>query len=926
MTDNKKIINIAMIMDNKFIAPSITAIKSIIDSKFKDNLLNIYIFAVDIPQDIKNEYLKFNTKNISIAFIDCSVDKYLNIHTFDPKKHCVASISALLKFDLPNLLPKLDKVLYLDGDIIVKKDLSELYANDVSGFYVAAVRDSGRMYYRMEHTKDIIGYFNSGVMLLNLAAMRKDNLTDKLISTKKSMNDNSLMDQDVFNIVMQGHVKLLEVKYNFLVLNLLRAKSKWNIKDINDFYNTSYNSFTEILDNAVVLHFSSKEKPYNYSNTIFSRYWLKYFKSVNFSYPLPIQNQSLDADNKLIAKGNYSIQTFEKIYLRPSVSLIVCAFNAEKYIETTIKSLIDQTQKDIEIIIVNDGSKDNTLNIIKHYQKLDNRIKLINNKKNVGVSISRNIALEKASGEYFEFVDADDYIDKNTALKLYEKSTKNNLDMCFFKGIDFNDGTNELVENDYYSLKYYPSDFKKDVFNYNDCIPFIHRLAVSTCLTFYNLDFINKFKIRFPNIKKMHFEDNYFFVKAFLKAERVSKVDKILYFRRLHSDSITHNWNILFNDFLYIVKQILVHLRKINVNPKIYNNYAYSFLTSAINRYNSFGKQDKCKYYSKINNLLQEFGYEYSVDYNYSILRLTQNQNYPFNLYKPEPVFCGIRRGFSYISYDFLYKTILGIQKSEKSTSIVALNKEIFVSRIDDNSNQLVKLFGISLLKKVTSKFYTIYKLPFIKIKRVNFRKLINHIDTNQTSTDARYLDFLCNNQREVLSKLNQINENQIINSSSDLSEVFKKLKTDDMSFESLKFSLFSNLNLLVDSNREVLEKVVLNANNNDYYYKTICSLKPNSAYSLSFILGAVDNFTSSCSSFDIYLYDSTTSKFLRLSKLDINNNYPKKYLNFTVEGEMEHAINLILYVGERGKTKNNRCTFEKILIHRVNLNSVNQC
>lgn len=157
------------------------------------------------------------------------------------------------------------------------------------------------------------------------------------------------------------------------------------------------------------------------------------------------------------------------------------------------------------------------------------------------------------------------------------------------------------------------------------------------------------------------------------------------------------------------------------------------------------------------------------------------------------------------------------------------------------------------------------------------------------------------------------------------LSEVLKQLKTGDKFFENLKFSLFSNLNLLIDSNREVLEKVVLNANNNNYYYKTICSLKPNSAYSISFKLDKLDDYNLLCESFDIYLYDSTTLKFLKLSQLDINNNSFDKYLNFSVEGEMEHAINLLLYVGERGKTKNNRCTFEKILIHRIDWKPANK-
>lgn len=111
------------------------------------------------------------------------------------------------------------------------------------------------------------------------------------------------------------------------------------------------------------------------------------------------------------------------------VSIIVPVYNVEKYLSKCLDSLISQTLKDIEIICVNDGSVDNSLDILKNFAQKDPRIKIID-KQNEGVAIARNIALEQATGEYIGFVDSDDYIDLDYFEKLYNTATKNNSDIA----------------------------------------------------------------------------------------------------------------------------------------------------------------------------------------------------------------------------------------------------------------------------------------------------------------------------------------------------------------------------------------------------------------------------------------------------------------------------------------------------------------
>ena len=110
------------------------------------------------------------------------------------------------------------------------------------------------------------------------------------------------------------------------------------------------------------------------------------------------------------------------------VSIIIPTYNSEKYLKRCINSICNQTYKNIEIIIIDDGSTDNTFNICEEYSKKDDRVKFIH-KKNEGVSVARNIGIENANGKYIMFVDSDDWIENNTVEILYNISKKEKADI-----------------------------------------------------------------------------------------------------------------------------------------------------------------------------------------------------------------------------------------------------------------------------------------------------------------------------------------------------------------------------------------------------------------------------------------------------------------------------------------------------------------
>lgn len=120
----------------------------------------------------------------------------------------------------------------------------------------------------------------------------------------------------------------------------------------------------------------------------------------------------------------------------PKISIIVPVYNVEQYLRDCIDSILNQTFKDFELILVNDGSTDNSLEICKRYKDIDDRICIID-KKNGGLSSARNAGLDIAKGEYIGFVDSDDYIHPQMYELLYNQIIKNKADisMCEFKKV-----------------------------------------------------------------------------------------------------------------------------------------------------------------------------------------------------------------------------------------------------------------------------------------------------------------------------------------------------------------------------------------------------------------------------------------------------------------------------------------------------------
>ncbi|HCG5284341.1 glycosyltransferase [Vibrio parahaemolyticus] len=212
--------------------------------------------------------------------------------------------------------------------------------------------------------------------------------------------------------------------------------------------------------------------------------------------------------------------------VNPKISVVIPVYNVENYIEQCLKSVLSQSLKEIEVIVVDDGSPDNSVDIIKYYQRFDPRIKLIQ-KENGGLSSARNRGFEAASGQYVHFLDSDDYICQGMYESLYQHALDNDLDIV---------KSNLGFMQDVYPVKK-PSLPNKPVFNFYDCPQYME--FISPCASIYKRKFLEKTSL-FP--EGITYEDRPFNWETILKAERVGHIDQVFYMYRVaRPDSIMNS-------------------------------------------------------------------------------------------------------------------------------------------------------------------------------------------------------------------------------------------------------------------------------------------------------------------------------------------------------------------------------------------------
>lgn len=251
--------------------------------------------------------------------------------------------------------------------------------------------------------------------------------------------------------------------------------------------------------------------------------------------------------------------------VKPKVSVIIPVYNVENYIRDCVESVVNQTLDNIEIIIVNDGCTDHSINRIDDLIKSNNL--LIVNQENKGLSAARNIGLIHATGDYIAFLDSDDYIEPNFIEMLYVNAVENNLDIVvggykkLFSNGDFlpEKRSQELIDSEVMTGEEYL--YKSVILN-------DYKMEVWDDL--YKRSFLEENNLKF--YEGIIHEDEDFTPKCILKAKRIKVIDCLGYVYRQRKGSIMNQSRGLkqINSFLIIIENMLkVFKSEVNNNGRI---------------------------------------------------------------------------------------------------------------------------------------------------------------------------------------------------------------------------------------------------------------------------------------------------------------------------------------------------------------------
>ena len=241
------------------------------------------------------------------------------------------------------------------------------------------------------------------------------------------------------------------------------------------------------------------------------------------------------------------------------VSIIVPIYNVEKYLEKCITSILNQNYKNIEVILVDDGSIDHSIDICDMFEARDSRVKAYH-KANGGLSDARNYGLKRCSGEYIMFVDGDDWIDNNTVEEAMTFMESNSLDIVFFtykkeyeeKTVEVHPYNKNIVskENDILRKRLFGSigeELRHPEFSDSLC---------SACMKIYRRSIIEQSKIHFQSTKVIgSYEDGLFNIQVMKYSNKVGYLDEAFYhYRKTNSTSLpstykpqlAEQWNKLF--------------------------------------------------------------------------------------------------------------------------------------------------------------------------------------------------------------------------------------------------------------------------------------------------------------------------------------------------------------------------------------------
>lgn len=291
-----------------------------------------------------------------------------------------------------------------------------------------------------------------------------------------------------------------------------------------------------------------------------------------------------------------NIEIVERIVSMSKAAIIVPIYNVEKYVRKTIESAINQTEKDIEIILVDDGSKDSSGKICDEYAACDSRIKVIH-KENGGLSSARNMGTQLAKSEYVMYLDGDDYLAVNSVERLLDIMKKYPCDFVQFRYEEVTD--KQKVDEKVSDARIYQGQSSKELF---ENLYSLGGVAASGATKFVRRELM----LEVPFVSIRH-EDEMWCTHAFQKSLTVTYIPDVLYFYVMRHNSIIHSSfseNKL--DIFKIIKERIDTLEKLKLDYLIHIEYERMFV-SIVGLYCEAAKVNEKKALDSIKKQFMEY-------------------------------------------------------------------------------------------------------------------------------------------------------------------------------------------------------------------------------------------------------------------------------------------------------------------------------
>lgn len=447
------------------------------------------------------------------------------------------------------------------------------------------------------------------------------------------------------------------------------------------------------------------------------------------------------------------------------ISVIIPVFNVENYLARCLDSVINQTLKDIEIICVDDGSTDNSFNILNDYKNSDDRIQVYQ-QENGGHSVATNTGLKYVTGDYIFFVDSDDWIELDALEKLYNNAIENDSDLVLYDSIE------HLPENQFRERRYgILNELKNEIFDYKSEKRLILNSYYVQWSKLYKTSFFRRHNLKLPDFRL--YEDIGLNVAAITFAKRITYLPEILYHYNRLNDSSLQNTKVEMNRSK-IIFDVIFYIERFLIENNLFNYLELNFLEFKIKQpkiiFENLDDASKEDFYQDLRNCFL------SIDSNPKKLSLLPFEFYSFFVhiitlknYEQYSNFSFYKQNVNELFFDYIDKNELDLKLNNFKDNL-----------LDENSDIIISL--TSFPERIDEVPYTIYSLlnQSLKPSKVVLWLAIDEFPNKEKDLPEKLLNLKnnglsigwCNNLKsfkKLIPSLNEYPSNIIVTADDDI-------------------------------------------------------------------------------------------------------------------------------------------------------------